>query len=162
MTIAGSPIVGAGTFVFSLANDLLALENLPNHGFAVRTGTDTWAQRDLFGTTDRITVSDTSGTSASPVFDIASTYVGQTSITTLGAITAGDWQASTIATAHGGTGRTSIGGANTVLGVNTAGTGLPYVIVSSITTSTGFTLQLYNTSASAMGNSVLKIGFIIM
>lgn len=45
------------------------------------------------GTTDRIT--STGGTT--PVIDIAATYVGQTSLTTLGTITVGTWNASSIA-----------------------------------------------------------------
>ena len=38
---------------------------------------------------------------------ISSTYAGQSSITTLGTITTGTWNATTIATTHGGTGLTS-------------------------------------------------------
>lgn len=52
------------------------------------------------GTADRITVGQDS-------VDIASTYVGQTSITTLGTVTTGTWSATTIGTTHGGTGLTS-------------------------------------------------------
>lgn len=52
------------------------------------------------GTTDRISVS-------ADAVDIASTYVGQTSITTLGTVATGTWNATTIATTKGGTGLTS-------------------------------------------------------
>lgn len=52
------------------------------------------------GTTDRITVNTDS-------IDIASTYAGQTSIITLGTVTTGTWNATTIATTKGGTGLTS-------------------------------------------------------
>lgn len=52
------------------------------------------------GTTDRITVT-------ADAVDIASTYVGQASITTLGTIGTGTWQGSTIGAAYGGTGLTS-------------------------------------------------------
>lgn len=52
------------------------------------------------GTTDRITSSG--GTT--PNIDIAATYVGQTSITTLGTITTGTWNGTDIALAGGGTG----------------------------------------------------------
>lgn len=55
---------------------------------------------DAVGTTDRITVNADS-------IDIASTYVGQTSIVTLGTVTTGTWSATTIATTRGGTGLTS-------------------------------------------------------
>lgn len=57
-------------------------------------------QIDVVGTTNRISVS-------ADAIDIASTYVGQTSITTLGTIATGTWNASTIAVNKGGTGLTS-------------------------------------------------------
>jgi len=55
---------------------------------------------DVGGTTNRITV-------AADSVDIAATYVGQTSITTLGTVTAGTWTGTTIAVANGGTGQTT-------------------------------------------------------
>ena len=55
---------------------------------------------DVVGTASRITVNTDS-------IDIASDYVGQTSITTLGTVTTGTWNATTIATTRGGTGLTS-------------------------------------------------------
>jgi hypothetical protein len=58
---------------------------------------------DVIGTTNRITANADS-------IDIASTYVGQTSITTLGTIAAGTWNGTTIAVANGGTGATTLTG----------------------------------------------------
>lgn len=55
------------------------------------------------GTADRIT--STGGTT--PVIDIAGTYVGQTSITTLGTIATGTWQGTAVDATHGGTAQTS-------------------------------------------------------
>ena len=52
---------------------------------------------DVAGTADRIVANANS-------IDIASTYAGQTSITTLGTITTGTWQGDTIAVTSGGTG----------------------------------------------------------
>ena len=51
----------------------------------------------IVGTSDRITVNAND-------IDIASTYVGQTSITTLGTVTTGTWAATVISPTHGGTG----------------------------------------------------------
>lgn len=51
---------------------------------------------DAVGTANRITVNADS-------IDVASTYIGQTSITTLGAISTGTWTATDIALADGGT-----------------------------------------------------------
>jgi hypothetical protein len=63
---------------------------------------------DVVGTTDRITANADS-------IDIASTYVGQTSITTLGTVATGTWSATEIAVNKGGTGATSASGARTNL-----------------------------------------------
>jgi len=93
---------------------------------------------DVVGTTDRITANANS-------IDIASTYVGQSSITTLGTITTGTWNGNAIGPAYGGLGLSSIsanqllvgaagntyttlsmGTAGQVLQVNSAGTALVY------------------------------------
>lgn len=55
------------------------------------------------GTSNRITV-------GAGGIDIASTYVGQTSITTLGTVTSGTWNGSTLAVGYGGTGATTLTG----------------------------------------------------
>lgn len=55
------------------------------------------------GTANRIT--STGG--ATPAIDISAAYVGQTSITTLGTVTAGTWNATAIAGTKGGTGLTA-------------------------------------------------------
>ena len=52
---------------------------------------------DIVGTTDRLSVSSNS-------IDIASTYLGQTSITTVGTIITGVWNGTTIGSGYGGTG----------------------------------------------------------
>jgi hypothetical protein len=55
--------------------------------------------------------------------DIASTYVGQSTITTLGTITTGTWDATTVAVTAGGTGGETAADARTNLGIKTtAGT----------------------------------------
>jgi hypothetical protein len=64
---------------------------------------------DAVGTTDRITVLADS-------IDIASTYVGQATITTLGTVTTGTWSGTTIAVNKGGTGATTPAAARTNLG----------------------------------------------
>jgi hypothetical protein len=67
---------------------------------------------DAVGTADRITVNADS-------IDIASTYVGQSSITTLGTIATGVWNGTDIAVADGGTGASTAAGAKTNLGFMT-------------------------------------------
>lgn len=58
---------------------------------------------DVVGTANRIVANADS-------IDIAATYVGQTSITTLGTITTGVWNGTTIAVANGGTGAVTLTG----------------------------------------------------
>jgi hypothetical protein len=67
---------------------------------------------DAVGTADRITVNADS-------IDIASTYAGQNTITTVGTITTGTWNGTAIAIANGGTGATTAAGARTNLGATT-------------------------------------------
>lgn len=74
------------------------------------------------GTADRITSSG--GTT--PSIDIAATYVGQTSITTLGTITTGTWSATTIALNKGGTGQTTKAAAFDALSPMTTGGDIIY------------------------------------
>lgn len=87
------------TFVqFSSAGQSIAGNGLTKTGNTI----------DVVGTTDRITANADS-------IDIASTYAGQTSITTLGTITAGTWNGTDIAVADGGTGASTASGARTNL-----------------------------------------------
>lgn len=67
---------------------------------------------NVVGTADRITVT-------SDAIDIASTYVGQSTITTLGTITTGVWNGTDIAVADGGTGASTAAGARANLGATT-------------------------------------------
>lgn len=72
---------------------------------------------NVTGTPDRITVTNGSTT---PHIDIALTYVGQASITTLGTIATGVWNATTIGASKGGTGLTSITAHNLLIGNGTS------------------------------------------
>jgi hypothetical protein len=73
-------------------------------------GDGTWAVpaaagvTSVSGTTNRIT--STGGTT--PVIDISASYVGQSSITTLGTIAAGVWQGTLVGITYGGTGVSSV------------------------------------------------------
>lgn len=100
LTITG----GTSAFTFALANDLAALEGLGSTGIAVRTAANTWAQRTITGTANKITVTDGDGVAANPTLTISATYVGQSTITTLGTIGTGVWQGTVIAPTYGGLG----------------------------------------------------------
>ena len=62
----------AGNPTFALANDLAALEGLASTGIAVRTGSDTWAQRTITGTANEITVTNGDGVSGNPTLSLPS------------------------------------------------------------------------------------------
>ena len=66
ITNSGTNQTTAASATFTLANDLAALEGLGSTGFAVRTATDTWAQRQIAGTTNQITVTNPDGVSGNP------------------------------------------------------------------------------------------------
>jgi hypothetical protein len=87
-----------------LSQFLNGLHDIPISGIIVKTGANTSTTRSITGTANRISVSDGNGLFGNPTIDISPTYVGQTSITTLGTITTGTWNGATIAGAHGGTG----------------------------------------------------------
>lgn len=95
---------------------LTALAAYNTNGLLTQTAADTFTGRTITGTTDRISISNGNGVSGNPTIDIAATYVGQTSITTLGTIATGVWSGTIITLAKGGTGAAlSDPGANTVM-----------------------------------------------
>ena len=90
----GTPTLGTDNITFdqfSGAGQISAGNGLTKTGNTI----------DAVGTANRISVS-------ANAIDIASTYVGQSSITTLGTIATGTWNADTIGIAYGGTGLTSV------------------------------------------------------
>lgn len=133
---SGAGQVTAGTGLIKTGNTLaldgqaLALHNLGTNGIIVRTAAGTVAARTLTGIAARTTVTNGDGVAGNPTIDIAATYAGQTSITTLGTVSTGTWGATVIGLAFGGTGRNLSGDADgsiykksgTQLVVATAGT----------------------------------------
>lgn len=128
-------------------------------------GDGTWAVpagtgvTSVSGTANRIT--STGGTT--PVIDIAATYVGQTSITTLGTIGTGVWQGSVIDGQYGGTGI-----ANTGLTINLGSATAGYVLTSDVSgnatwaanpgTGSVTTLNGDTGSATASGGAITVTG----
>lgn len=114
-------------------------------------GTAVWTQltsgsgggvNSVSGTANRIT--STGG--ANPVIDIAATYVGQTSITTLGTISTGSWAGSTIGSSYGGTGVNNAGRTITI-GGNFAMSGA-YTFTGTLTGNTAVTFPTSGTLAT--------------
>ena len=107
LTTDGTIALGttALTFVqFSAAGQSIAGNGLTKAGNTI----------DVVGTADRIVANADS-------IDIASTYVGQSSITTLGTIATGTWAATDVGIAHGGTNASTEADARTNLAATTAG-----------------------------------------
>ena len=103
----GTPTVGTTNITFeqfSGAGQIAAGAGLTKTGNTI----------DVVGTADKITVTANALT-------IASTYVGQSSITTLGTISTGTWNGTEIGVAYGGTGLTAIA-KGSVLVANSANT----------------------------------------
>ena len=101
LTTNGTINVGATGLtwaLFSVAGTILAGDGLTKTGNTL----------NVVGTSDRITVNADS-------VDIASTYVGQSSITTLGTITTGVWNGTDVAVTAGGTGASTESDARTNL-----------------------------------------------
>jgi hypothetical protein len=113
---------GAGSITFGLANDLAAVEGLSATGLAARTAADTWTARSVAGTTNRITLTNGDGVAGNPTVDISSSYVGQTSITTLGTVGTGTWQGTAVGVAYGGTGQSSYTNGQLLIGNTTGST----------------------------------------
>lgn len=103
-------VVATGSGITVNANDialdatLQALAGYNTNGLLTQTAADTFTGRTLTGTASRISVSNGNGVSGNPTVDIDSGYVGQASITTLGTITTGTWNATDVAVTAGGTG----------------------------------------------------------
>lgn len=89
------------------------------------SGTLSWSSAgsgtvaSVAGTLNRIT--STGGTN--PIIDISASYVGQSSITTLGTVGTGTWQATPVVVTYGGTGATTFTAYGVILG-GTTNTGL--------------------------------------
>ena len=82
-------------------------------------GVPTWAAPATAGTVTSVSgtvnrISSTGG--ATPVIDIDAAYVGQASITTLGTITTGVWNGTTVTVPYGGTGEVSLTDGGILLG----------------------------------------------
>lgn len=117
-TISGSPITGAGTFVFALSNDLLGVESLTGTGIPARTADDTWALR-TFSAGTGISITNPGGVAGNPTF--TNTAPDQTvSISSGSAITVtGTYPNFTVAVTTNGIANTHIrkGVARSVIGV---------------------------------------------
>jgi hypothetical protein len=115
-TISGSPITGTGTFTFALSDDLAALEGLASTGIAVRTASNTWAQRTLTAPAAGFTITNNDGVSGNPTFVLANDLAGVEGLATTGlaARTAdGSWSTRSITVSALSSSYIGVGTANT-------------------------------------------------
>ena len=133
ITIGTTPI----TFVqFSGAGSVIAGDGLTKNGNTL----------DAVGTAGRISIS-------ADAIDISASYVGQTSITTLGTIGTGTWQGDIIAGQYGGTGVNNSGKTITLGGsLSTVGA---YTIALTATANTTLTLPVTGTLSTLAGTETL-------
>jgi hypothetical protein len=122
-----------------IVSDSLQLKSsLAGNGLTYATGV-----LAVGGTADRITV-------GSDAVDIASTYVGQSSITTLGTISTGVWQGTLVGPTYGGTGVNN-GSKTITLGGNFETSGAHAAILT-LTGATNVTLPTTGTLATLAGS----------
>lgn len=115
--------------------------------------TSTGTVTSVSGTANRITVA--TGTTT-PVIDISASYVGQSTITTLGTVTTGVWQGTTIATANGGTGQSTYSDGQLLIGNTLTGS----LSKNTIAAGTGITVTNGNgtiTLSQTSGSNVTSI-----
>ena len=102
---------------------------------------------DVIGTANRILVNADS-------VDIASTYVGQTSITTLGTIATGTWQGTIVGPTYGGTGVNN--GSNTLTLAGNVSHAGAFTQTFTATANTSLTLPTSGTLATLAGTEALS------
>ena len=101
---------GSGTMnSFNLAADAGTPETISDSDTLTISGTTNVIETTV-GATDTVTI------------DISDSYVGQTSITTLGTVSTGTWEGTTIAVDQGGTGQTSYTNGQLLIGNTTGNT----------------------------------------
>lgn len=129
-------------------------------GLVTAAANGTTAVTSVSGTSNRIT--STGG--LTPVIDISATYVGQTSITTLGTVATGVWQGNIIQSPYGGTGNgfTKFSGPaaseKTFILPNASSTFL--TTNAAVTSAQGGTgLQTLTANAVVLGNGTGNVGF---
>lgn len=77
-------------------NTLIALSIYNSNGLIAQTSQNTFIGRTLLGTLNRVSIINGDAVGGNPTINIDSSYIGQTSITTLGTIATGTWNGNAI------------------------------------------------------------------
>lgn len=133
-----------------------------SNGIFTKTTDNTYVARTMTGTAAKITVTNGDGISGNPTFTISSSYLGQTSITDLGTITTGTWNATVVGLAYGGTGvalTASNGGIvysnGTTLAILSGTATASKMLLSGSSTTPTWSTSTIPTSAGATANKLL-------
>ena len=121
--------------------------SIPTSSGITTLNLDTTIVQTLSGTSNRITVIDTTPDHA---FDISANYVGQTSITTLGTITIGIWNGTDIAL-----GNIANGTSNQIIKTNAGGTALEFGLIGDANTATFTTTKISTTNKSLLNSAIV-------
>jgi hypothetical protein len=157
----------AGNETFVLANDLAALEGLASTGIAVRTATDTWAQRTLQPPAAGITITNPAGIAGDPTLVLANDLAALEGVTGTNVIpyrsAIDTWGTVTISTGLGMTaGTLSITDIEllAIAGLTSAADRLPYFTGSgtaSLATFTTFGRSLVDDADAATARTTLGV-----
>ncbi len=150
--------IGADVEAWSAQLDSIAAIG---NGIPAHTAANTFTARTLTGTSNRLAVTNGTGVSGNPTFDIDAAYVGQSSITTLGTIATGVWNGTAVTGTYGGTGVNN--GASTItIGGNVAFSGA-FTFAGTVTGNTTVTFPttgtLVNTGVTTL-SSLASVGTI--
>jgi hypothetical protein len=154
LTIAESQVTNLTTDLAAkqpLDATLTSLAAYNTNGLVTQTAADTFTGRTITGTSNRLDVTNGSGVSGNPTLDISTSYVGQATITTLGTITTGTWNGTTIAGQYGGTGVNNSGKTIT-LGGNLVTSGA-FACTFTLSNTTNVTLPVSGTLARIDGTN---------
>lgn len=169
--INGQLLIGSTGFPPALATlstgTGISITNGPSSITIINTGVTS-----ITGATNNITASASAGAVS---LSISSSYIGQTSITTLGSIVAGTWNGSTISGQYGGTGvnnatstitiggNVTFSGGHTFIGTLTGNTNVTFPTSGTLSTTTGTVTSVNitpGTGISASGGPITSSGSI--
>jgi len=143
--VNAAAVAGSTTITFPGTTGTIALtSDLTGKFDTAGTGlTSSGTTVNAIGTSNRISVS-------TDAIDIASTYVGQSSITTLGTIGTGVWNATDIALAN-----IVNGTANQIIKTNAGGTALEFGLIGDANTATFTTTKISTTNKSLLNSAIV-------
>jgi hypothetical protein len=107
--VSGNPTIaltGIGSTIQGYDATLNALASYNTDGILTQTAPDTFTGRTITAGAN-ISVTNGNGVSGNPTIDISPFYDGQSTITTVGRIISGEWEAHPVDIAYGGTGQTT-------------------------------------------------------